>query len=90
MSNDSSANATNPLNSLNDPSMSSWVQTAQGHPSFPIQNLPWGVFDPGDGDARIGVAIGDAVLDVRAAVQAKALELTGETACALCAGTLLG
>ena len=33
---------------------------------FPIENLPYGVFDPGDGP-RIGVAIGEHVLDLRAA-----------------------
>lgn len=37
---------------------------------FPIQNLPFGVFvrDPRDG-ARIGVAIGDQILDLRAAAE---------------------
>ncbi|MEK7252124.1 MAG: fumarylacetoacetase [Actinomycetota bacterium] len=32
---------------------------------FPIENLPYGVFDPGDGP-RLGVALGDHVLDLRA------------------------
>src|SRR3982751_6123664 len=31
---------------------------------FPIQNLPFGVFKPTQGPARIGVAIGDLVLDL--------------------------
>jgi fumarylacetoacetase len=31
---------------------------------FPIQNLPFGVFKPGDGAARVGVAIGDYVVDL--------------------------
>jgi fumarylacetoacetase len=31
---------------------------------FPIQNLPFGVFKPREGKARIGVAIGDLVLDL--------------------------
>lgn len=31
---------------------------------FPIQNLPFGVFRPGTGAARVGVAIGDQVLDL--------------------------
>src|SRR5437773_5892406 len=31
---------------------------------FPIQNLPFGVFQPGNGKARIGVAIGELVLDL--------------------------
>jgi fumarylacetoacetase len=31
---------------------------------FPIQNLPFGVFQPGDGKSRVGVAIGDLVIDL--------------------------
>ena len=31
---------------------------------FPIQNLPFGVFKPRSGPARVGVAIGDLVLDL--------------------------
>src|ERR1700736_6665152 len=31
---------------------------------FPIQNLPFGIFKPGTGPARAGVAIGDLVLDL--------------------------
>lgn len=39
---------------------------------FPLENLPYGVFDPGDG-ARLGVAIGDHVVDLRAASAAALL-----------------
>ncbi|WP_343565004.1 fumarylacetoacetase [Kiloniella sp. b19] len=44
----------------------SWVQAAneRGCP-FPLNNLPYGVFDDGSG-ARCGVAIGDRILDVTA------------------------
>jgi len=31
---------------------------------FPIQNLPYGIFKPRDGAARVGVAIGDLILDL--------------------------
>jgi fumarylacetoacetase len=31
---------------------------------FPIQNLPYGIFRPGDGVARAGVAIGELILDL--------------------------
>jgi len=31
---------------------------------FPIQNLPFGVFKPGKEKARVGVAIGESVLDL--------------------------
>jgi fumarylacetoacetase len=43
----------------------SWLASAQGDTDFPIQNLPCGVFDDGRG-ARMGVAIGDMILDVGA------------------------
>jgi len=42
----------------------SWVESAnQPHADFPLQSLPYGVFGS---DARIGVAIGDSILDLRA------------------------
>ncbi len=43
--------------------LKSWVSSANGDTDFPIQNLPCGVFDDGAG-ARMGVAIGDRILDV--------------------------
>lgn len=50
------------------PLMTSWVASANapGHP-FPLNNLPCGVFSLGDDDPRCGVAIGDMILDCRAA-----------------------
>jgi fumarylacetoacetase len=42
------------------------VEGADAHADFPVQNLPLGVFDTGDGDRRIGTAIGDQILDLRA------------------------
>jgi fumarylacetoacetase len=47
----------------NDPSRTSWVETAQGS-DFPIQNLPLGIFSVGNRRRRAGVAIGDFVLDL--------------------------
>ncbi len=42
------------------------MASANGHPDFPIQNLPLGVFRPrGSNDSpRVGIAIGDQILDV--------------------------
>jgi fumarylacetoacetase len=48
----------------NDPIVQSWVASANGHEDFPIQNLPLGVFSPPGGVARVGVAIGDSILDL--------------------------
>jgi fumarylacetoacetase len=58
------------IDETHDPALQSWVPTAHGHPDFPVQNLPYGVFSPGGGAARIGVAIGDFILDLQAAAEA--------------------
>ncbi|MDX3905192.1 MAG: fumarylacetoacetase [Pigmentiphaga sp.] len=56
--------------SKNDPTIAadlrSWVETANAADShFPIQNLPYGVFRPAAGaQPRVGVAIGDQILDL--------------------------
>jgi fumarylacetoacetase len=48
----------------NDPSLYSFIPVDPTS-DFPIQNLPYGVFSSGDGRApRVGVAIGDFVLDL--------------------------
>jgi len=47
----------------------SFVTSANGHSDFSIQNLPLGVFSLGAGEARVGVAIGEEILDLRAAVE---------------------
>ncbi|HZG95680.1 MAG TPA: fumarylacetoacetase [Mycobacteriales bacterium] len=51
--------------------MSSWVPVPAGS-DFTIDNLPYGVWSRPDGERRIGVAIGDRVLDL-AAVSAAGL-----------------
>ena len=52
-----------------DPSLQSWVDSANDDGTdFPLQNLPYGRFRlPGEDAWRLGVAIGDRVLDLRAA-----------------------
>ncbi|MDH0745526.1 fumarylacetoacetase [Pseudomonas sp. GD03842] len=47
----------------------SWVTSANGHPDFPLQNLPFGVFNRPGGSRRGGVAIGDFVLDLQVAYE---------------------
>lgn len=58
------------LDETHDPALQSWVATANdAGTDFPIQNLPFGRFRRAGEDAgwRIGVAIGDDVLDLKAA-----------------------
>src|SRR3984885_4861661 len=57
------------LNETHDPARRSFVETANAPDAdFPIQNLPFGVFRAGPGTPpRVGVAIGDQILDVAGA-----------------------
>ena len=57
------------LDDTHNPALRSWVDSAnQTASDFPIQNLPFGRFKvEDDPEWRIGVAIGDHVLDLRAA-----------------------
>ncbi len=51
------------IDRTNDPRARSWVDSANGHADFPVQNLPLGIFSPPNGSPRIGVAIGNSILD---------------------------
>ena len=56
-----------------DPNRRSWVDAANDPATdFPIQNLPFGVFRRREGSdaARVGVAIGDQIVDVAASARA--------------------
>lgn len=57
------------IDSTHDPKLRSWVESAHGHSQFPIQNLPYGMFSPRGGEPRVGAAIGDMILDLRALAQ---------------------
>jgi hypothetical protein len=64
------------LDASHDPKLKSWVSSAN-EPSadFPIQNLPFGVFtDKRNPYARVGVAIGDQILDLSVLEQMHLLE----------------
>lgn len=52
------------IDETHDPALKSWVEGADGHPDFPIQNLPCGIFSRDGGVRRVGVAIGDFILDL--------------------------
>ncbi|POF90752.1 fumarylacetoacetase [Pseudomonas putida] len=58
----------------------SWVEQANGHSDFPLQNLPLGIFSrPGEAQ-RCGVAIGDSILDLQAVLAAGLFEGEAKTA----------
>src|ERR1700730_5955257 len=77
------------LDETHDPKRKSWVASAEGHPDFPIQNLPLGIFSPPNGEPRGGVAIGDAILDLRAAAAARLFSRAAQLAADAAAGLTL-
>jgi len=55
------------INETHDPNLRSWVESANDpNTDFPIQNLPVGLFNRNDNGSklRIGMAIGDQILDL--------------------------
>jgi fumarylacetoacetase len=72
-----------------DPALRSWVASANDAATdFPIQNLPFGVYARDANDAgRIGVAIGDRIVSLRALHAEGWLSGDGETAGRHCAGS---
>jgi fumarylacetoacetase len=61
------------IDSTHDAARPCWVPGADGHPDFPIQNLPLGVFSPPGEAPRGGVAIGDFIIDLAALAASGAL-----------------
>ncbi|WP_277053275.1 fumarylacetoacetase [Zestomonas thermotolerans] len=67
----------------------SWISSANGHPDFPLQNLPFGVFSPADGTPRGGVAIGEHIFDLKVACDAGLFDgAAADAALAACTGQL--
>lgn len=56
----------------NNPNLKSFVEVSKDS-DFPIQNLPYGIFSMSGQDARVGVRIGDFVLDLAALSDANLL-----------------
>ncbi len=74
------------LDETHDPLAASWIESANsGQTDFPIQNLPFGVFRRTAHDGtRIGVAIGDLVLDLFACAEAGAMQEVDHAAIESC------
>jgi fumarylacetoacetase len=85
---------TSAIDETHDPKRQSWVESANGHADFPLQNLPLGVFSPPgnnvpDARARGGIAIGDKIFDIKAALAAGLLSGEAETAARAASGGTL-
>ncbi len=77
------------IDHTHDPSLQSWVTSANDHADFPIQNLPLGVFGPLAGAPRGGIAIGDMILDLRAVHGEGLLDEEAQAAAHACIGPSL-
>jgi fumarylacetoacetase len=51
------------MSKANNPELTSWVDVPENS-DFPIQNLPFGIFKTQSSSPRIGVAIGESVIDL--------------------------
>jgi fumarylacetoacetase len=75
------------LNNSHNPALKSWVESANdGRTDFPIQNLPFGVFRRrgADEEPRIGVAIGNSIVDIAACRDAGLFKGAAFTAAIAC------
>ena len=75
------------LNWTHDPKLKSWVVAAnEPDTDFPIQNLPFGIFRALGREARAGIAIGDQIFDLEAALAAGLFTHDAQYAVAATAG----
>jgi len=78
------------IDETHDPNLRSWVTSAQDDATdFPIQNLPFGMFCREDDAARVGIAIGDQVVDIGACVAEGLVGGAAAKAAKLATGTTL-
>ena len=79
------------LNETHDPALTSWVDSAnEPDIDFPVQNLPYGVYtDPQTGRPKVGIAIGDMILDVTAAREKGVIGGAADDAAGACNGDTL-
>jgi fumarylacetoacetase len=56
------------MSKANDPKLRSWVNVP-ANSDFPIQNLPFGIFTSAQRSPRVGVAIGEHILDLNAVAE---------------------
>src|SRR3990170_904468 len=79
------------MNQTHDTELRSWVASANSPTTdFPIQNLPFGVFSRrGDGERRVGVAIGDQIVDVTECEKANVWGEDAREVARRCAGSTL-
>ncbi len=72
------------VNATHDPALRSFVESANaGDTDYPIQNLPFGVFAREPGERRVGIAIGDRIVDLQHLLECDLLKGQAREAAAL-------
>ncbi len=61
------------MQNANNPQLKSWVEV-KPNSDFPIQNLPFGIFKTADTAPRVGIAIGEYILDLPVVAEAGLLK----------------
>jgi fumarylacetoacetase len=77
------------IDATHDPRRQSWVESANGHSDFPIQNLPFVIFSTRGGKPRGGVVIGEEIVDLGQACAAGLLTGDAANAAEAASGPLL-
>ena len=78
------------MNQTHDATLRSWVASANSPAAdFPIQNLPFGIFSRKGDTPRVGVAIGDQIVDVTECEKANVWGADGRDVARLCADSSL-
>jgi fumarylacetoacetase len=78
------------LNDTHRPGLRSWIESANDpETDFPIQNLPYGIFQRSGEAPRGGIAIGDQILDLAAAIDAGLFHGVVEPSARLASGRTL-
>jgi len=57
----------------NNPKLTSWINIPENS-DFPIQNLPFGIYSTNEKNKRVGVAIGDKIIDLQCLKELKFFE----------------
>jgi fumarylacetoacetase len=77
------------IDQTHDAGLDSWVESANGHADYPIQNLPLCSFTAGARGSATGVVIGDEVLNLSALAAAENLDAADRQRLAPLAGATL-
>lgn len=77
------------IDETHDPLRTSWIESANGHGCFPIQNLPLGIFSVAGDTPRGGIAIGDRIVDLKALAASQLLQGDAQRAAQAAAGPCL-